>query len=239
MTMISKGNYYYYLGRMKEALCELDKAAPVFREHLGTLSFLEQLRSLIYNDSDEYGLSRESLKRMIDLRIEYLIQEGFPEWQIENFNAIYHYCLGRIDLREGLIDSAKSRLAEIEAIKNNIEISEQWQVCYKHTLLSVEILLTEKSFDNAIATCEKISWSVRKASSVWPGEILYLHLYPYDLLARIYKEKADIDKAIVEYERLTTFDPNDKDRRFIHPRFHYELAKLYEEKGITEKENKV
>ena len=60
-------------------------------------------------------------------------------------------------------------------------------------------------------------------------------LDPSDLLARIYKQKGDINKAIAEYERLITFEPNSKDRRLIHPRFHYELAKLFEEKGFTEK----
>ncbi len=81
--------------------------------------------------------------------------------------------------------------------------------------------------------CEKILWY--EVSSFYPGEILSYHHYPRDLLAEIYKEKGDIDKAIAEYERLITFDPNDKNRRLIHPRFHYELAKLYEKKGFTEK----
>lgn len=63
------------------------------------------------------------------------------------------------------------------------------------------------------------------------------YLLPYngpflrDVLARAYRKKGEIDNAIIEYERLITFDPLSKERRLIHPKLHYGLAKLYEEKG--------
>jgi tetratricopeptide (TPR) repeat protein len=53
-----------------------------------------------------------------------------------------------------------------------------------------------------------------------------------DGLARAYEQKGDQDKAIGEYERLTTFDPKSKDRFLIHPGWYYKLAKLYERKGL-------
>ena len=43
------------------------------------------------------------------------------------------------------------------------------------------------------------------------------------------------DKAIEEYERLTTFNPDSWERFLIHPEYHYELAKLYQEKGLKDK----
>ena len=46
---------------------------------------------------------------------------------------------------------------------------------------------------------------------------------------------ADLDKAITEYERLIHADPFKRSCLLVHPKYHYRLAKLYQEKGETEK----
>jgi len=40
-----------------------------------------------------------------------------------------------------------------------------------------------------------------------------------------------MDKAIAECERLTTFDLKREAHYLIHPKYHYRLAKLYEQKN--------
>ena len=38
-------------------------------------------------------------------------------------------------------------------------------------------------------------------------------------------------KAIAEYKRLLKFDPKKPERYLIQPRYHYELARVYEQVG--------
>jgi tetratricopeptide (TPR) repeat protein len=73
--------------------------------------------------------------------------------------------------------------------------------------------------------------------SFWPWHLFYFYNLPIfqDVLARSYIKKGEIDKAITEYERLITFDPNQKGRFLILPLYHYRLAKLYEQKGLNQK----
>jgi tetratricopeptide (TPR) repeat protein len=52
-----------------------------------------------------------------------------------------------------------------------------------------------------------------------------------DVLARAYWKRGELDKALAEYERLTTIDPKNRLRMLIHPLYHYRLGRVLEQKG--------
>jgi tetratricopeptide (TPR) repeat protein len=56
-----------------------------------------------------------------------------------------------------------------------------------------------------------------------------------DGLARAYIRAGRTADAIAEYERLTRFNPQERDRRLIPPIYHYDLGRLYEQRGDKEK----
>jgi len=148
---------------------------------------------------------------------------GSPE-QVSMLTEAYNFALALVDLREGRIDSARHRLTEIESLLP--EYAE---------LLHGEVLLAEGSLEKAITVCEKASSLKMPYMSDIGGMLAYNLPFLKDVLARAYRAKGKLDYAIIEYERLIKIDSNSKDRRLIHPKYHYRLAKLYEEKGWMRK----
>jgi tetratricopeptide (TPR) repeat protein len=151
------------------------------------------------------------------------------------YSAEYSFFLGLLDLKLGRIDSAKSRLKEMESLMPKIDPVFRSRVAhYDFKIFNAEILLAGGSLDKAISTFEEEVLLEIPYMHSWLV-LLYNTPYPRDVLARIYQKKDDLDRAITEYERLITFNPESKERRLIHPLFYYRLAKLYEQRDWGEK----
>jgi tetratricopeptide (TPR) repeat protein len=135
----------------------------------------------------------------------------------------YHFGLALLDLKQEKIDSARYRLREIEIHLSNIQ--KRAGVSKSYQTLLAEILLAENEGERAVVEYKKIPLFGYSQS------LLYNIPFTRDVAARAYARMGKIDEAITEYQRLITFDPESKDRRLIHPKYHYRLAKLYEEKG--------
>jgi tetratricopeptide (TPR) repeat protein len=227
---IWKGFYYAWMGRLDQALTELKRAVKIWKdvENKDRESLTERTIGWIYYDRGELESCRNYFKRGIDIIIK-----NRPER--ESLYTIYNsFYLGLIELKEGRIDSAKSRLSEMKSLLPKIN-SDNKHAPFYYDLLNGEVLLEEGSVDEAIAVC-------KNARTLGTPDLFYsirtlMYSIPFlnDVLARAYQQNGELDKAIVEYERLITFDSNSKERRLIHPKLHYRLAKLYEEKSFKGK----
>jgi serine/threonine protein kinase/Tfp pilus assembly protein PilF len=187
-------------------------------------AIIEFLMGWITYEHQEYEISR----RYFTSSFDYIIN-GYPAVYL----SYYKFCTGLIDIKQGEIDSVKFKLPEIQSfLTETVERDLYWNayLTTAYQLLQAEALLAEDSVEKAITFAEE---SYPKEIPETPSMQLLFYNVPaqQDVLARIFLQESDLEKAISEYKRLITFDPKSKDRRLISPVYHYKLAKLYEKKG--------
>ncbi len=185
------------------------------------------IKGVIYRNMGELELARKNNESWLD---EYEKSQPSSE---RTYKARYHLLSALIDLKEEKLDSAKSQLAKVKMLMTiRFGLWYEW-ISFFSDILEAEILLAEGNPEEAIAALEERSLSRVKPPALQYVESVIFYNMPElkDALARAHQQKGDLDSAIVEYERLVTFDPNSKTRYLVHPLYHYRLAKLYEEKG--------
>ena len=219
------GFYHHWLGNYKQAVEDLQRAWDIVKES-GNRDFMSEfLMGYFYYKKGEWDLSRDYIQGWHDGLMEPL-PESAQEQRSEIASPV-HWVLGLIDVKQGHIDSAKSHLKKMEALlpKRRVPGGSGY-----YELLG-EILLAEKSYDEAISALEDIKQ--RKMPWIWNTRYIFGYNVqgPEALLAQAYKEKGDLDKAIEVYERLTDPNPENREGHLINPKNYYYLAELFEMKG--------
>ena len=221
-----KGFYHYWLGNSKQAIDDLQKAWEITHELGGRNWVSEYVMGYIYFEIGELDLSRDQFQGWHDG-----LMEIFPQNAQDNrsFTAFWlHSGLGRIELNQGNIDSAKSHLKKMETLMPYISSP---QKLHGYNSLLGEVILAEKSYDKAISAFKEVTQMKMPRIFMSQPIISYNLDVTKILVAQAYKEKGDLDQAIEVCEQLTDSDLENRDGRLIYPKHYYNLAGLYEKKG--------
>jgi tetratricopeptide (TPR) repeat protein len=223
------GIYHFLLGKKESAFSNFLRAEKLADEagDWPRKVALDYTRGWLYFELGELELSKEYLQKAWDV----LLSESPKS---KGWRAGRNFSIGLVEAKQGKIDLARSRLAEIKSLLPELTPASRKTRTFHHDWLQAEILMAQGSLEKAIEVLEKIA--PPDVPSMYTDNIgPYNMPFIRDVLARAYHQNRKLDKAISEYERKITFDPDSKDRHLIHPKYHYLLAKLYQEKGLPTK----
>jgi tetratricopeptide (TPR) repeat protein len=136
-------------------------------------------------------------------------------------------------LKEGELDSCRHYKREILAqVAGDKDLNIMAMLC---DFIQAELFLVTDSCDKAIDYYNQIQFRLSQNLTSPDFNRDYNVPLEWDIVPRALIKKGDIDGAIEAYEKITDFQPDQKNRFFINPKYHYRLAKLYQQDGQRQK----
>jgi len=219
--------YEYLLGRMEKSLAgylSLKKTAESFGSAY-MMASVDMITGYIYRDIGRFEEARKAFEA------SYEFDKKRDQAYRPFYAARFSFELGWLALGQGRLNLARVRLSEIKSCLAEIKDLNSYLIIeFRYRLLDAEVALAGAPPEAAVVAAEKIK--PRDFPGMSTPEITnYNTPMVLDILARAYRKKGDLDRAAVEYRKLMTIDPKDRDRHLIHPLYHYRLGRVLEEKG--------
>lgn len=221
-----KGFLEWWCGKGEQAVQTLSVAEGVLENtgDLTNLSHCYKLRSNFLYNLKLFEEGKHYLSQWLKLR-----RERFPGGIPVSDRVFYHFMEGWRNIQQTHMDSARIRLNYIKDLLDTKSRYLNLQQ-FRSDLLAAENFIANDNPDDAIHLWNNGNSFEMPQIGIW-YLLFYNVAFPYDVLARAYVQKGDIDMAIAEYENLISINPDNEDRRLIYPIYHYRLAKLYEEQN--------
>lgn len=219
-----KGIFSFLVGKRKEAFGFLAESKN-FADRIRAGS-ADYTKGWMLFDLGEFDASRTYLQKALDLFLSFRPNSiGTKSWA--------EFCIGLVDVREGKLDTAETRLETIKALLGKMVTPSLVNTSsFQRDWLQAEILMAQGRAKEAVAVLENtVPESVPNLQTDDYGP--YNMPFRRDVLAKAYYQCGRLDEAIAEYERLTRLVPGEKDWHLVHPIYYFLLGKLYEEKNMT------
>jgi len=214
----------YLYGKKEDALQALDEADAITnRDNIRLTRGTDWLRAHIFFDLGEYGKAKELYRSYL----KYSMVD-FPSERETSLNN-YYFFTGLIYCKLLQLDSARAYADRIRS--QSLHPEKDYNYLYLQKEIQIATALTPAGLDSIAPLTAWTQTSLRWFTLIDNTPMPFVR----NSLAEKYHHLGMSDKAIAEYQRLITFNPDSKDRCLINPRYHYYLGILYQEKGMKEK----